>query len=185
MPNVFVFMAPGFEEMELVITVDVLRRAGISVSTVALAPGGGQVTGSRGIPMVPDTCLEKVRPETCDMVVLPGGLDGTRNLGNDPRVIEFVRAVHSGGKWVAAICAAPTVLLEAGIGVGKRMTSHPSVQEKMTGVDYETQRVSTDGKIITSRAAGTTFDFAFTLVEKLVGREKIAEVNRGVLARLD
>ncbi len=185
MPNVFVFMASGFEEMELVITVDILRRAGVQVSTVSLSPDRAPVIGSRGIPMTPDTTIGEVRPEMCDMVVLPGGLEGTRNLGNDNRVIEFVKAVQVAGRWVAAICAAPTVLLKAGAREGTRMTSHPSVEGQMAGAVYRKERVVEDGKTITSRAAGTTFEFALRLAEKLAGPEKALEVNRGVLALVE
>ncbi len=184
MPAVFVLMAPGFEEMELVITVDMLRRAGLQVQTVSLASHREPVTGSRGIAMLPDLPFGGLVEADCQALVLPGGLDGTRHLANDPRVLDLVRRLAAAGVWLAAICAAPTVLVAAGVAAGRRLTSHPAMREKMIGVDYDESRVVIDDRLITSRAAGTTFEFAAALIEALGAPTPVAEVNRGVLARL-
>lgn len=179
-----VFMAPGFEEMELTITVDVLRRAGVEALTVTLASDKSPVKGSRAISILPDLSIDEISFEKCDMAILPGGAEGTRNLGASSRVIGFLQKMHAAGKKVAAICAAPAVLVKAGIASGRRVTSHPAAVEHMVGVNYCEDRVVVDGNITTSRAAGTTFEFAFALVDQLVGHEAIAQVNKGILANL-
>ena len=184
MAHVGVLMAQGFEEMELVITADILRRAGAEVTLITLAPTLEPVTGSRGIRLVPDAVLSGISADRFEMIVLPGGLEGTERLGGDPAVIDLIQQMHRQNRLIAAICAAPAVLVKAGLGVGKRLTSHPAAAGHMTGVEYQTARVVTDGQVITSRAAGTTFEFAFALVERLFGPEKVREVNRGVLALL-
>lgn len=184
MAKVFVLMAQGFEEMELVITVDILRRAGVDAKMVSLNKDLEPVLGSRGIRMIPDYTLDSIDENSCDMVVLPGGNEGTERLGTDERVLGLLRRVKDRGRKIAAICAAPTVLVKAGVVGGKKVTSHPAVEARMTGVAYHQDRVVQDGDFITSRAAGTTFEFAYKLVEILVGKEKITEVNKGVLAHL-
>ncbi len=179
-----VFMAPGFEEMELTITVDVLRRAGIDVKTACLEASPGPVTGSRGIIMLPDMSVDTVDCQRLDLVILPGGIEGTRNLGQSEKVLAIVKTMHKAGKKVAAICAAPAVLAMAGILVGRNATSHPAAAEHMKGLNYLEDRVVIDGNITTSRAAGTTFEFAFSLVEQLVGPDAVVAVNKGVLAKI-
>jgi 4-methyl-5(b-hydroxyethyl)-thiazole monophosphate biosynthesis len=182
--HALVFMAPGFEEMELTITVDILRRAGIEVNTVALSSEKKPVTGSRKISMLPDLTIDEISQQNCDIAILPGGLEGTRNLGASERVIGFLQKMHGEGKKVAAICAAPAVLVKAGLLKGRRATSHPAAAEHMPGTNYSEERVVIDGNITTSRAAGTTFEFAFSLVEQLIGPEAVEQVNKGVLANL-
>jgi DJ-1 family protein len=184
MPNVGILLAQGFEEMELVITTDILRRAGAKVMLISLLSSREPVPGSRAIRISPDISFAEADFSTFDTVVLPGGLEGTRRLGEDPRVIELLQRLHGQGKTIAAICAAPTILVKAGIATDRHVTSHPSTAAGMSGVVYQTARVVADGNLITSRAAGTTFEFAFALVEKLFGPEKVKEVNQGVLALL-
>ncbi|MDN5278608.1 MAG: protein deglycase [Clostridiales bacterium] len=182
--NVVVFMAPGFEEMELTITVDILRRAGINVKIASLAKNVEPVTGSRGIKMLPDISIDEVDPASTDMIVLPGGIEGTRNLGASESVIDLVKRMNESQKFVAAICAAPAVLVKAGIAVGRKLTSHPAAKDHMAGVNYSENRVVKDGNIITSRAAGTTFEFAYAIIEELLGDQEVEKVNKGVLARI-
>ncbi len=182
--KVAVFMAPGFEEMELTITVDILRRAEIDVKTVSLATGTDPVKGSRGIHMLPDLSCKNFDVNDYDMIVLPGGLEGTRNLGQSEMVIKAVQQAHKTGKFVAAICAAPAVLVKAGIAAGRCLTSHPAARDHMSGVKYSEERVVCDEKIITSRAAGTTFEFAFALMRELLGEQAVEKVNPGVLAKI-
>ena len=182
--KVAVFMATGFEEMELTITVDILRRAGVKVDVVTLENDLVPVLGSRGIRMLPEKIISQVKADDYDMIVLPGGLEGTKNLGESAQVIEIVRKAHVAGKLIAAICAAPAVLVKAGIASGRNLTSHPAAKDHMPGVKYSENRVEKDGNLITSRAAGTTFEFAFALMKELVGAEAVEKVNQGVLARL-
>lgn len=182
--KVVVFMAPGFEEMELTITVDILRRAGIEALTASLADNIAPVKGSRGIFMVPDITIDQIKCEQLDMVVLPGGIEGTQNLAESAKVLEIIKTMQKLGRKIAAICAAPAVLVLAGVAVGRRATSHPAAADHMKGVNYSEERVVIDGNMITSRAAGTTFEFAFALIESLLGQEASEAVNAGVLARL-
>lgn len=182
--KVAVFMAQGFEEMELTITVDILRRAEIVVDTVCLSAAADAVTGSRGIRMLPDLSIENMNLDAYDMLVLPGGIEGTTNLAQNSRVIELIKQAFSSGKKVAAICAAPAVLVRAGIASGRNLTSHPAAKDHMPGVNYSEERVVIDGNLITSRAAGTTFEFAFALMRELVGTAAVEKVNQGVLAKI-
>jgi 4-methyl-5(b-hydroxyethyl)-thiazole monophosphate biosynthesis len=179
-----VFMAPGFEEMELTITVDIMRRAGIDVKIAGLESSPVAVTGSRGIMMMPDVSIDKVDCQSLDLVVLPGGIDGTRNLGQSEKVLAIVKTMHAAGKKIAAICAAPAVLVKAGVLAGRQATSHPAAADHMQGVKYLEDRLVIDGNITTSRAAGTTFEFAFSLVEQLLGKDAVEAVNKGVLAKI-
>lgn len=179
-----VFMATGFEEMELTITVDVLRRAGIDVKIAGLDASPTLVTGSRGLLMMPDISIDAVDCSKFDLVVLPGGIEGTRNLGQSEKVLSIIKTMHKAGKKVAAICAAPAVLVKAGVLAGRNATSHPAAADHMQGVNYLEDRVVIDGNITTSRAAGTTFEFAFSLVEQLAGKAAVEAVNKGVLAKI-
>lgn len=185
MGRIYVFMAHGFEEMELTITVDMLRRAGLEVQTVSLGDDTAPVTGSRGIAMLPDLAFRQIQEEPADWLVFPGGLEGTRRLADDPRVTDLLRRHVTAGKRVAAICAAPTILVRAGVATGCRMTSHPGVREKMQSVEYLQDRVVSDGLFITSRAAGTTFEFAAAIITAAKGRPAFEQVNEGVLARIE
>lgn len=184
-PRVVVFMAQGFEEMELTITVDVLRRAGVEAVIAGLVSEIGPITGSRGIKMLPDMTLDGVDPQQFDMAVLPGGIEGTKNLAESEKLLQLLKTMHSAGKKLAAICAAPAVLVKAGLLKDRRATSHPAAASHMQGTCYCEDRVVIDGNITTSRAAGTTFEFAFALVEQLVSHAAVAEVNKGVLAKIN
>ncbi|MBK6941808.1 MAG: DJ-1/PfpI family protein [Planctomycetes bacterium] len=185
MTTVLVPLAAGCEEMEAVIVIDVLRRAGITVVVAGLEPG--TVEASRGVRFVPDASFADVDVSRCDALVLPGGGPGTArlraNVAVRRTVVEFVQA----DKLVAAVCAAPTVLLDAGVLTARRVTAHPSVHGELerAGVRVErSQRVVADGNLVTSQGPGTCFEFAFALVERLCGAAKVAELNAGILARI-
>lgn len=170
-----VLLAPGAEEMEVTITVDVLRRAGIEVQLAGLH-GADAVTCSRGVRLLPDVSLDAVR-DGYDVLVLPGGAGGAEQLAASARVGELLHDQWNRGGLVAAICAAPTVLLRHGIGLGLRVTSHPSVSAQLSGeFELATEPVVVSGNLITSRGPGTTFSFALTLVERLCGPETAARV---------
>ena len=182
--KVIVFMAEGFEEMELTISIDVLRRAGLEVKACTIYDELIAVRGSRGIKMQPDIKIQDLDVNSCDAIVLPGGLEGTKNLGGSEKVISIVKEAAEQNKIIAAICAAPVILVKAGLGEGKTFTSHPSAREYMDGVNYSEDRVCKDGNFITSRAAGTAFEFAFALLEELCDEKTVQEVNKGVLAKI-
>jgi DJ-1 family protein len=134
--------------------------------------------------MLPDLIINDIDSDTTDLLILPGGTEGAKNLGGNDKVIELLKLMNSKQKLLAAICAAPAVIVKAGIAAGKTLTSHPAAKDHMVGVNYSEERVVKDGNIITSRAAGTTFEFAFALVSELLGRQAAQEVNNGVLARI-
>ncbi len=182
MKKVLVILAPGFEEIETVTVVDILRRAGARVTLAATEEGA--LEGSRGVKVLPDCLLDDAADEDFDMVFLPGGQPGTSNLQADGRVRDILEKMHAEQKNIAAICAAPMVLKSAGILENKCVTSHPSVKDKMDGVSFSESRVVVDGNIITSQSPGTAMEFAFKLVEILFGRERVNTVNDGVLAKL-
>lgn len=180
MSRVLVPLAEGFEEIEAVTVVDLLRRAGIEVVTAALAPG--PVTGSHGIAVQADTDIDAALEQRFDMIVLPGGMPGAANLGNDSRVISLLRLFADSDRFTAAICAAPGVLAKAGLLAGKRATSFPGflTPENAPGTVLVEEAVVEDGRVITSRGPGTAMDFALALVQRLEG----AGVRREVESRL-
>lgn len=182
MSTVLVPLAPGFEEVEALTVVDILRRGEVKVITAGTI--AGPITGRSGIAVLADILIADVDADELDMIILPGGMPGTTNLKGDSRVREIIEKIRGNGKYTAAICAAPTVLHALGGLEGKRVTSFPGVREKLTGVDYSEERVVVDGNLITSRSPGTAMEFAFKLLEILEGREKADSVNQGVLARL-
>ena len=171
MASVLVPLAPGCEEIEAVTVVDILRRAGIEVTTAGL--GDGPVRASRGTVLLPDVTLDQALTKDYDMVVLPGGMPGSEHLKNDSRVIALLQKMAAAGRYVAAICAAPMALHAAGIVEGKRATSFPGVLDKLPGTHiYLKDAVVADGNIVTSRGPGTAMDFALALVEALAGKAK-------------
>ncbi|MFQ5579029.1 MAG: DJ-1 family glyoxalase III [Nitrospiria bacterium] len=182
MKKVLVLLAPGFEEIETITVIDILRRAGIDVTMAGTVVG--PIIGSRRIRVMADLPIDQVVDRDYDLVVLPGGQPGTKLLGKDPRVKKILDKALAGETAVSAICAAPSILTMYGFLSGKRATSHPSVRSMMEGVDYSEDRVVVDGRWITSRSPGTAMEFAFRLVALLVGDEKVKEVNEGVMARL-
>jgi len=181
MKRALVPLAPGFEEIEAVTVIDILRRAGVEV--VVAGTERGPIPGSRGVRVVPDASLGEIAGAAFDVVVLPGGRKGAEALAADARVLTLLRDQMRSHRLIAAICAAPEVLYRAGLIEGRQVTSHPSSRDALAGVRYVEDRVTRDGNIVTSRAPGTAMEFAFALVEILFGREKVKEVNSMVLAK--
>ncbi|WP_455234496.1 DJ-1 family glyoxalase III [Thiogranum longum] len=175
MASVLVPLAQGCEELEAVTVVDLLRRAGIGVVTAGLDEK--PVRASRGTVLVPDTTLNQALKQKYDMVVLPGGLPGADHLNEDLRIRGLLKEMSETDRYTAAICAAPKVFASAGLLEGKRVTSFPGVLDDFDGFDYQTDAVVQDGKVITSRGPGTAMDFALTLIENLVGKDKRDEVE--------
>lgn len=181
MPSVLVPLASGFEDLEATTIVDILRRADVDVVIAGLAPG--LVLGSRGIRVQPDALLDDVMDHDFDMIALPGGLPGSENLKNDPRIQTLLKRMSAQGKYTAAICAAPMALAKVGLLDGKRATSYPGVVDRMNlpGTTYVPAPVVVDGKVVTSRGPGTAMDFALELVELLVDRDKRQQVEAGLV----
>ena len=183
MINVLVPLAPGFEEIEAITVIDILRRAGLNVIVAGTA--SGPIEASRKTKHLPDCLLDNVNADTLDLIVLPGGQPGTDNLRADPRIRRIIETLRQRNKPIAAICAAPGILAACGLLDGRNATSHPVARDEVAAhAKFSEERVVVDGNIITSRAAGTAMEFAFRLVEILCGPDKAAEVNRAVLARL-
>ena len=178
-PRVMILLAPGAEEMEAVIIIDVLRRAGVEV-VVAGVEGHDAVACSRGVRLVPDVSLADVAAaETFDFIILPGGMEGTRRLGAAPAVGELLRNQEAAERGIGAICAAPAALAMHGVARGRRLTSHPAVEPLVASHgEYTDDPVVEDGPLITSRGPGTAFEFALALAARLVGREA-ADALRG------
>lgn len=175
--NALVLLADGFEEIEAVTVIDVLRRGGISVTAASIA--GSTVHGSRGISLVADAAFEKQNLDDYEAVVLPGGMPGAASLRDSLPVREALQAFARSGKLVAAICAAPIALEAAGLLRGKHATSYPG--HEIPSAVYEEARVVVDGKLVTSRGPGTAMEFALKLVELLAGAETKDKVARALL----
>ena len=177
--TVLTLLAEGFEEIEAITPVDLLRRAGVEVTTAAL---GEQihVTGRSGITLHADTTLAAVTEKHFDCVFLPGG-PGTKNLRTDPSVRDLVLRQQAAGRWLAAICAAPAVLHDAGLLAGRRYTAHFSVADELHNL-LPHERSVADGCLLTSRGAGTALDFGLMLIEKLVSPAKAREVAESICA---
>jgi protein DJ-1 len=182
-PHVLVILAQGAEEMEVVIVVDVLRRAGVEVSVAGL-DGAAPVRCSRGVVITPDQALSAAKGPF-DLVVLPGGGEGTERLAKSAAVGALLREQEKGQGLIGAICAAPSALAAHGIGKGKAMTVYPGVEGKLAGhARYEPKTVCEDGQMVTSRGPGTAFEFALALVRRLCGKEQEQAVREPlVLAR--
>lgn len=179
MVKVLVPLADGCEELEAVTIIDLLRRAGIEVVTAGLKPG--IVQASRGVRLVPDLTLDVALQDDYDMVVLPGGMPGATHLKEDVRIIELLKKMAAAQKFTAAICAAPMVLVEAGILDGKKATSYPGFLDALPGVTVSSAAVVQDGKVLTSRGPGTAMDFALALVDVLAGAEKRQQVEAALV----
>ena len=175
MPTALIPLAQGSEEIEAVTVIDILRRAGIKVVSAGL--DAQPVRASRGTVLIPDVTLEAALKHTYDMLVLPGGQPGTNNLKADARIIKLVQDMVQQGKYVAAICAAPSILATAGVLDGKHATSFPGALDAFPQVQQQPGAVVEDGKLITSRGPGTAMDFALILVERLMGKAKRQEVE--------
>jgi len=181
MMRVLVPLAEGFEEIEAISVIDILRRAEIEVVTAGLKEGLSE--GSHKVKVLPDTTLEKVDWHDFDGLVLPGGAPGFVNLGNDQRILDLAREMNRAGKCVAAICAAPSVLIKAGVLQGRKATVSPSGKAQVQAcADFREDRVVVDKNLITSRAPGTALEFALKLVEALAGREMMEQVKAQTMA---
>lgn len=179
---VYLFLANGFEEIEALCPLDLLRRAGIEVTTVG-GGGGELIAGAHGIcvqPDIPDTMYRDAHPE---MVILPGGMPGARHLDESATVTQALRAAHTSGGYLAAICAAPMVLGHRGYLESKRAVCFPGFEGELRGATVENARVVRDGTIITAVGMGAALEFGLELVACLRGEETAAALGRAVLAR--
>ena len=179
MHKVLVLLAQGCEEIEAVTVIDILRRAG--VTTISAGLDELPVRGSHGVMLLSDTTLDLAQHQNYDMLVLPGGQPGTDNLRADKRLAALLQKMTRQDKYLAAICAAPSVLAAAGLLDGRSATCYPTCLDGYPEVNLQSAAVVEDGKLITSRSPGTAMDFALVLVERLVGRAKRLEVEAGLV----
>ena len=175
--RVLCLLANGFEEIETVTPVDLLRRAGVEVVMASLAHG--TVIGRSGIRIEPDATLDSLNTADFDLLFIPGG-PAVDLLREDGRPAELADQFADAGKTIAAICAAPLVLKDAGLLDGRKFTAHFSVHADLPGVSSE--RVVIDGNLITSRGAGTAVDFGLALVHHLVGKAVEEQVAHAIMA---
>ena len=181
MRSVLIPLAEGFEEIEAVCVIDVLRRAGIEVVTAGLRPG--PVTASRRVVVVPDATLDHAMTRDFDMLVLPGGGPGVVNLRADPRIRRLLERYLQPDRSVGAICAAPTILAAYGQLAGRQATSYPSARGPVAAAAavYREDAVVVDGNLVTSRGPGTAIAFGLALVEMLAGGSRRDEVAAGLV----
>jgi 4-methyl-5(b-hydroxyethyl)-thiazole monophosphate biosynthesis len=177
MATALVLLADGFEEIEAVTIIDVLRRGEVKVTTASL--GGKQVRGSHDIALESDALLDAVQVESFDALVLPGG-PAAKTLREEPRAQSTIKRAAAAGKLVAAVCAAPTALDAAGLLKGKRATAYPG--SPLPSATFVEERVVEDGNIVTSRGPGTTMAFALKLVERLSGAAVAKTTGERLLA---
>ena len=179
MRSVYVFCADGFEEVEGLTAVDLLRRAGVSVTMVSIM-GRTKITGARNISVNTDILIEDIKEEA-DMLVLPGGMPGTLHLKEHAGLCRLLNQAEKKEKHIAAICAAPSVLGELGMLKGKRACCYPSFEEKLNCLEVSWEPVVTDGRITTSRGMGTAVRFSLELVSVLYGKEKADEIAESIV----
>jgi 4-methyl-5(b-hydroxyethyl)-thiazole monophosphate biosynthesis len=182
MPQVAVLLADGFEEVEAMAIIDILRRADITVVIAGLHEG--YIESTRHVKVIPDTGIDTIRADNFDMLVLPGGQPGADNLNADERVKNLIREFYDKGKLTGAICAAPYVLANAGILEGRQATAYPTFKDRLGTALYQDQNVVIDGQVLTSKGPGTALHFGIAIVESLAGREKAEAIKEAMLLQL-
>ena len=180
MKRTAILFADGYEEVEALTVVDLLRRAKIGCDIVAV-DDGVEVTGSHGIRVGADKTLSQLVMEEYDGVILPGGLPGVTNLAADSRVLALLKDFAAAGKLTAAICAGPTVLARAGLLEGKKACCYPGMEQELTGAVASTEPVVRDGSIVTSRGLGTAISFALALVSYFQGEAQAQALAKSIV----
>jgi protein deglycase len=183
MKTACILMADGFEEVETITPIDYLRRAGIDVKILGVT--GKTVSGSHGIKVESDFGTEGFAKDY-DCVVVPGGGRGAGNIAASPSAVYLIKRHFGAGKLVAAICAAPAIVLHGACGIlqGRRFTCFPGLEAKVSGAAFSEERVVVDGNLITSRAAGTSGEFAAAIVSALLGADAAKDLAEDVLLRI-
>ncbi len=180
MSKALMLMADGFETVEALMSVDILRRSGVELVMASISDKC-EVVSAHNVKIQADSLLSEVDPMDFDCVILPGGMPGTLHLGDSKEVEETLAKMSEAGKILAAICAAPSVLGKYGYLQGKNACCYPGMEDKLTGAKTNTNPVNVDGKVITSRGLGTATEFAFALVEALVGKAKVDELKKAIV----
>ena len=172
----YLFLADGFEEVEALATLDVLRRAGIDAATVGVT--GKTVTGSHGIPVICDREIAELSPAAAfDGVILPGGMPGTKHLNASAQVHAFLDAAAQRDLWICAICAAPMILGQRGMLAGRQAVCFPGFEPELKGAQIPDQFVCRDGRFITAKGMGSAIQFGLAIVAAVQGAEKAAALE--------
>ena len=180
MKTIFVFLAEGFEEIEALTPVDVLRRAGLVVQTVSIMDEQ-VVAGAHGVPVLADKMFAEINPEDAEMILLPGGLPGATNLDAHEGLGQLISDFAKAEKPLAAICAAPLVFGNRGLLQGKKATCYPGFETYLQGAEYTAALVEKDANFITGKGPGAAMEFAFAIVDKFCGAEKVQELKQGMM----
>lgn len=176
-----VLLADGFEEIEALTPLDVLRRAGLDVKTVAI--GSKIAVGSHGIPVICDMDAQEVNEKELSAVIFPGGMPGSLNLDASPYSDKFIKAVQDNGGRIAAICAAPLVLGRRGLLKGKEAICYPGFEKELLGAKISEKSVVTDANITTAKGMGVALPFALELVRLICGEDRATEISKSVMEK--
>jgi len=179
MAKVYLFLAEGFEDIEALAPVDILRRAGIDVKTVSVS-GDPFVESAHGVMMQADLLFEDAKLDDADFLVLPGGLPGATNLNEHEGLRKALTQQAASGRGVAAICAAPMVLGSLGLLKGKRATCYPGFEKHLDGADYTAEICTVDGNVVTGEGPAASFAFGYAILEKLAGKQPVEQLKEGM-----
>lgn len=180
--KVLVPLAKGFEEIEAIVIIDVLRRAGIDVVTASVSKRDTAVTGAHSIPIVADILLSQIKEEKFDMIVLPGGMPGAKNLAESDTLVELLKKQFSSARFIGAICAAPAVVLQSNDLLGKeKVACYPSFRENINESNRSNERLHVGDQLITGAGPGVAIEFSLSLVEKLVDRKMSEGIRNEML----
>ena len=179
MAKVYAFLAEGLEEVECLAVVDVLRRSGVEVTLVSVGETK-EIVGSHGIRLTADALFEVTNPDQADILFLPGGMPGTKNLQAHQGLAEAIRKAAKQGRRIAAICAAPSILGTMGLLKGRTATCYPGFVDMLEGASYTSQGVITDGNITTSRGLGYALALGLELIRLLQGPQQAERIREAV-----
>lgn len=180
---IYMFIAEGFEEIEALCPLDIMRRAGLTVKTVGI--GGDEICGAHGITVHTDMSAaeyDSLADKSADMIFLPGGMPGTLNLAASETIKDAIKTAVNDKKYIAAICAAPSILGDMGLLAGKEAICYPGFEERLTGATISSSRVVLDGNILTAAGMGVALDMGLKIVELFCGEKKSLELRRTVIA---
>lgn len=180
MAKTVIFLAEGFEEIEALTVVDLLRRAGIDITTASVTDAKS-VTGSHNITVIADALFNEIDFDSTDMLILPGGMPGTTNLDNCAPLKEQIKRFNDEGRMLAAICAAPTVYGKMGLLQGKKATCFPGRESDLLGADVQTTETVKDGNFITSRGMGTAISFGLAIISHFQGADAADEMAKKIV----
>ncbi len=182
MAKVYVFLANGFEDVEALIPVDVLRRGGVDVTTVSIVEDSLRVASAHGVQMLADTTFEECDFSDADVLLLPGGMPGASNLYAHAGLCKALQTHHDAGRRLAAICAAPAVVLgQLGLLQGRRATCYPGFESLLVGATYTADLFTTDGNITTGEGPAAAFPFAYELLALLTDRQTSDQIAQGMM----